>query len=88
MSLEQFSFEVEGKKYKIPHFGQIPMGAIRKARKGSDDADQVFIILEIVMGEDSKELAAVDRLNATDFAEFIQNWTQGAPLGESSSSES
>lgn len=88
MTVKTFTFESAGKKFTIPAFKEIPMGAIRKARKSTDEADQVFTILEEVLGHDSKELSAVDKLNAEDFAKFIQEWTQGAPLGEASSSES
>jgi hypothetical protein len=86
MTVDKFTFEVANKKYHIPLFKDIPMGAIRKSRKLKEEADQVFVIIEQVMGEDSKELAAVDSMNSEAFAEFITSWTQGAPTGESSSS--
>lgn len=83
MTADVYSFEHKGKKYSIPAFTKLPMGAIRKARKASDDTDQAFIIIETVMGEDSKELAAVDSMSPEEFQVWLEGWTQGAPLGES-----
>lgn len=88
MATEKFHFTVDGVDYTIPKFSDIPMGAIRKARKATDEADQVFGIIETVMGEDSPELAAIDTMTGSQFSEFLTEWTQGAPVGESSSSES
>lgn len=83
-----FEFEHNGKKLSIPAFNALPMGAIRKARKAKDEGDQVFTIIEIMLGEDSPELAALDSMDAETFQAFMASWTQGAPLGESSSSAS
>lgn len=83
-----FEFEHKGKTFTIPAFSALPMGAIRKARKAKDEGDQVFTIIEIMLGEDSPELAALDAMDGDEFQVFIAGWTQGAPLGESSSSES
>lgn len=77
-----YSFDHNGKTYTIPLFAEVPMGALRKARKAQDDADKVFIILEEVLPEGSPELAAIDTMNGAAFAEFLKGWTQGAPLGE------
>lgn len=83
-----YTFEHRGKKFTIPAIAALPVGVTRKARKAKDDVDQVFILLEATMGEDSKELAAVDSMNADEFNAFLEGWTQGAAVGESSSSES
>lgn len=83
-----YSFEHAGKKFKIPAFNDLPIGVIRKARRSTDEVDQAFTILETIMGEDSPELNAVDSMNMEEFQEFIAGWTQGASVGESSSSES
>lgn len=83
-----YTFEHGGKKFTIPAFTALPMGAIRKARKAKDEADQAFTILEAVMPEDSPELAAVDSMAAEEFNAWLAGWTQGAPVGESVSSES
>lgn len=80
------TFESEGKSYTIPAFSALPVGAVRKARKAKDDADQAFTILENVLGEDSPELAAVDAMDSEAFEAFLTGWTQGAPVGESSDS--
>jgi hypothetical protein len=86
MSAETFTFEHAGKKYTIPAFSQLPAGAFRKARKGVDDFDKAFILIEVTLGEDSKELAALDSMTPVELNEFIIEWSKGASLGESSGS--
>jgi hypothetical protein len=83
-----YKFKHNGKEYSVPAFTELPMGVIRKARKGKDEADVAFLILENVMGEDSPELAAVDNMKAPEFQAWLEGWTQGASVGESASSES
>ena len=83
-----YTFEHKGKKFTIPAMNALPMGVLRKSRKSEDSMDRAFIILEELMGEDSPELKAVDTMDAEQFNAFLEGWTQGAPLGESSSSES
>lgn len=83
-----YKFTHKGKSYEIPAFNSLPMGALRKARNAKDDTDSAFIIIETVMGIDSAELAAVDSMTAAEFQVWLDGWTQAAPLGESSSSES
>lgn len=80
---ETYSFTHNGKKYTIPAFSALPMGAIRKARKAKDEADQAFTILEAVMPEGSEELSAIDTMNPSEFNTWLEGWTQGAPVGES-----
>jgi hypothetical protein len=87
-SANTYSFTHNGKDFTVPAFAKLPMGALRKARKADDDGDKAFIILEFVLGEDSPELAALDTMDAKEFAAWLEGWTQGAPLGESVSSES
>lgn len=82
-----YKFEHKGETFEIPAFTELPIGVIRKSRKATDEADQAFTIIETVCGEDSKELAAIDEMNASEFEKFITGWTQGASLGESSGSE-
>ena len=82
-----YTFEHNGEKFTIPAIAALPVGVTRKARKAKDDVDQVFILLEATMGDDSKELAAVDSMTSEEFNEFLTGWTQGATVGESSSSE-
>jgi hypothetical protein len=83
-----YSFKHKGKTYEIPAMASLPMGVLRKSRKAVDEMDRAFLILEELMGEDSTELKAVDSMNPEEFNDFLTGWTQGAPLGESSSSES
>jgi hypothetical protein len=81
-AVKTHSFKHNGKTYTIPLFADVPMGALRKARKAQDDGDKVFIILEEVLPEGNPALAAIDTMNGPTFAEFLKGWTQGAPLGE------
>lgn len=78
-----FEFEQGGKKYRIPSFKDLPTGALRRARNATDDLDKAFLIVEGVMGENSPELLAIDRMTISEFGEFVKAWTQGAPVGES-----
>jgi hypothetical protein len=78
-----FEFEQGGKTYSIPSFKDLPTGALRRARSATDDLDKAFLIVENVMGEDSPELAAIDKMTISEFGDFVKGWTQGAPMGES-----
>ncbi len=82
----KFAFEHGGKQFFIPKFSDLPAGALRKARKGVDDLDKAFTIIEYVMGEDSPEIAAVDGMSVAEFGEFVKSWTGGTSVGESSGS--
>jgi|TARA_R110000782_G_scaffold39135_1_gene91193 hypothetical protein len=75
-------FEYKGKKYDVPSFVDVPMGVLRKSRKGKDELDTVFIILETMIGEDAKAFEALDQMTGTEFGAWITAWTQGAGLGE------
>jgi hypothetical protein len=83
MAANVYEFEHNGKKFKIPAFTEVPVGAIRKARKEKDETGQAFAIMEAMLGEDSPALAAVDKMNGAEFGKWLEGWTQGAPLGES-----
>lgn len=83
-----YKFTINKTEYEIPAFADMPAGALRKARKGTDDMDKAFTILEEVVGVDSPTLIALDQLSVTEFGKWMEGWTQGAPLGEASSSES
>lgn len=85
---KEYKFEHNGKKYSVPAFTEVPVGAIRKARKEKDETGQAFAIMEQILGEDSEALKAVDTMLPEQFSAWLEGWTQGAPLGESSSSES
>lgn len=87
MTLENYHFTVDGEDYSVPHFANVPIGVIRKSRKAKDEMDQVFLILEAVMPEGSAELEAIDSMSGDEFQQWLKGWTQGAPVGESSSSE-
>lgn len=88
MTAPTHDFTFEGKTYTIPSFSSLPMGALRRARKAKDEIDQIFTILEMTVGEDSDAIGAIDKMQPAEFEEFVKAWTQGASMGESSSSES
>jgi len=88
MTLEKYHFTINETDFEIPLFSNIPVGVIRKARKAKDEMDMVFTILENALGEDSDVLAAIDTLEGDEFQAWLAGWTQGAPVGESSSSKS
>lgn len=83
-----YNFKIKETEYEIPSFKDLPAGALRKARHASDDMDRVFIILEETLGAESDVIQAIDALSLTEFGDWMQGWTQGASVGESSSSES
>lgn len=87
MALEKFMFTVDGTDYFLPRAAQIPSGLIRKVRK-LEQMDGTFTILETMLGEDSAEIAALDSLPIIELNKVLNDWMQGASLGESSSSES
>lgn len=77
-----YNFEHAGTKYEIPAFVDVPMGVLRKARKAKDELDMTFTIFEEMLGENSKVLKALDKMNAAEFQAFVMGWTQGGGLGE------
>jgi pyruvate dehydrogenase complex dehydrogenase (E1) component len=81
-----YDFEYNGQTYSVPSFDQIPTGALRKARKADDEMDKAFTILEEALGVDSPVLAVVDSMTVSDFATWLEGWTAGVRLGESSDS--
>ena len=81
-----YKFSHNGRNYEVPALSSIPTGVIRKTRTLTDDTDKSFTILELLLGEDSPEIAALDSMNGEQFAEWLNGWTSGAPLGEASSS--
>lgn len=70
----------------VIHPTRIPSGILRKARKFDAEVDQLFFFIEEL--SDEKTLAILDQLDMLELSEFFQTWMQGAPLGESVSSES
>jgi hypothetical protein len=81
-----YKFTIAETEFEVPTFADIPAGALRKGRKGTDEMDKAFIILEEALGVDSPALAALDTLTLAEFGEWLTGWTKGAPLGEASSS--
>jgi hypothetical protein len=82
MAAKVYKFEHNKSTYEIPLFSELPMGAVRKARKATDDIDKAFIIIEEALGDDAPALQALDSMKAAEFQKFLEGGTQGAPLGE------
>lgn len=83
-----YQFTHNNKTYKVPSFDEIPSGALRKARKGADDMDKAFTILEETLGIKSPVLAVLDKMSVKEFGTWLEGWTQQGTvkLGESSDS--
>lgn len=79
-----FTFTYEGKTYTIPSIKSMPNGIIRKTRKIQDDIDKSYTIIELLVGEDSEVMAVFDSMSVAEFTDFIEQWSEGASLGESS----
>ena len=84
MSAKGYTFTYKGTKITLPSFKDIPVGALRKSRKASDDMDRAFLIFEEILTE--KQLALIDTIPLTEFSDILSKWTEGAGLGESSES--
>lgn len=80
------SFEHNGKTYELPDIRSVKPGIMRKARKGENEMDKTFLLLELLLGDDSEIMLALDDLDPEDFNKVITDWLQGAQLGESSGS--
>jgi len=85
---ETYTFTYEGKEYTIPSIKSVPNGVIRQTRRIEDELDKTYTIIELLLGEDSKELAVLDKMTLEEFIDFSNAWTQGASVGESNGSES
>jgi hypothetical protein len=83
-----YEFEIKGEKYSIPLFVDLPLGALRKARKTDNELDATFELLEGAIGVDSQAMAALDTLTIDEFKTWFESWAGGATVGESSGSES
>lgn len=75
-----YKIEYDGKSVHLPNFGDIPTGVVRRARLETEQ-DQSWFILEQTLSED--DLAVVDALPLSVFAEHMKQWTGGVQLGES-----
>ena len=83
-----YKFEINGTDYEIPAFADMPLGALRKARKAQDELDATFELLEGALGADSPVMAALDTLTIEQFKTWFEGWAGGSTVGESSGSES
>ena len=83
-----YKFEIDGTEYEIPQFADLPLGALRKARKAQDELDATFELLEGTLGADSPSMAALDTLTIEQFKAWFEAWAGGSTVGESSGSES
>jgi hypothetical protein len=85
---EDFVFTTEaGDTITMPSFATLKPGTIRKARKATDNLDQMFILIENMVPDD-ETLDILDDLEADEFATFFQEWAEavGVTSGESTAS--
>jgi len=88
MALEKFHYETKaGDKIVLPKFDTIPTGILRRTRN-MNGQDQMFAVLETLLGDDSKEMAAIDLIPSGELKGFIADWQKdaGIDMGESSAS--
>ncbi|QHF24100.1 hypothetical protein GTU73_08805 [Rathayibacter sp. VKM Ac-2804] len=84
--MEKFHYTLaDGFELVVPRFENIPIGALRAARK-LQPLDQVFTLLEGVLTEE--QLEHLDVLDRNGFNDFMRAWKGGSEidLGESSAS--
>jgi len=74
MSAETFEFKVNGKKYAIPTYQNIPMRALRRALDEEDKIKQSFLIIENTV-KDPKTLDAIEDMTVAEFVAFIEAWS-------------
>lgn len=84
MSAKNFEYAWNGKKVKLPTFGNLSAGVLRKTRNAKDPMDQAFLMIEAVA--DEKTLEIIDEMSVEDFGKMIAEWAQGTTVGESSDS--
>lgn len=84
MSAKNFEYSWNGKKVKLPGFGNLPAGVLRKTRNAKDPMDQAFLMIESVATEDA--LKIIDEMSVEEFGKMIAEWAQGTTPGESSDS--
>lgn len=88
MATEKFHYTTNaGTKIVLPKFDQIPTGIIRKSRRLAPE-DQMFAVLEAYLGDESKQMAAIDELPTGELKDFVTAWQKdsGVDAGESSAS--
>lgn len=75
-------FEIDGKQYEIPKFADLPLGALRKARKADNELDATFELLEHITKDRPEILEAIDTMSVEQFGAWFEAWAGGASLGE------
>lgn len=78
------SFTIDGQNISLPNWVHVKPGVLRDASKQGNDFDLLWFVLEAVCDEDT--LAVVKNLDTLPWGELMNQWQQGAALGESSSS--
>ncbi len=84
MSAKNFEYTWNGKKVKLPGFGNLPAGVLRKTRNAKDPMDQAFLMIEEVASPEA--LNVIDQMPVEEFGKMIAEWAQGTSPGESSDS--
>lgn len=77
-------FTIEGQQITLMNWLHIKPGILRDASKQGSDFDMLWHVLETTC--DEANLALVKNLDSLPWGELMNQWQQGAALGESSSS--
>ena len=77
-------FTIEGQNVTLTNWVHIKPGVLRDASKQGSDFDMLWYVLEQTC--DEATLAIVKNLDTLPWGELMNQWQQGAALGESSSS--
>ena len=84
---KKFKYTIGDTTLSLPSLTKLPIGVVRKARKG-DDSEALFAIFETLFAEGSPELDAFDTLDGDGVGDLMEKWTEfsGVSLGESAAS--
>lgn len=87
MANKKFTYKVGKTTITLPSLAKLPIGVVRKSRKG-DDGEALFVIFETLFDEESPEMKAFDSLDADGVGALMQAWSEfsGVSLGESTAS--
>lgn len=81
MALERFHYTTTtGIEVVLPKFGAMPAGVVRRNRHLEGEA-QMWAMLEMWLGADSPELAALDAVPAGELVAFMEAWQKDSSVG-------
>jgi hypothetical protein len=78
---EDFTFEVEGKTYSLPHASKVKSGVYRRIRN-SEGMEGVYLLVESIATEEVLEV--LDELTLEELGDVLNKWQEhaGATVGE------